>query len=223
MTELYFIPGLGADARLYTKQKQAGFTFRVLEWIKPYENESLQEYSARLSEGIRDKSNFALVGVSLGGLVAQEIARLHRPKKLIIISSAKCSKEIPFYLRLFRIVPLHRLFSGSAFRAMGKMARRILGGTNKEEGKQVQAMIDAADPDFMKWAIHQVIHWDCKAAIENTVHLHGTHDIMFPACWIKNAVFVKGGSHIMIYTSAGEVNKLIRNELYGMDVQVHPD
>lgn len=217
MPTLYFIPGLGADYRLFSKQKKAGFKFQVLEWIRPKKGETLQQYSLRLSEGIHDKSDFVLLGVSLGGLVAQEIAKVYPPKKLILISSAKCTAEIPFYLRILRILPLHRLFPGSLLRAMGRRARLILGGIPGEDSKDILEMVAAADPVFIEWGIDQVIHWNCKTSLKDIVHFHGTSDIVFPACWIKNAILVKGGTHIMILAQAEKVNKLIRDALEGTE------
>ncbi len=45
---LYCIPGLGADERLFSKIRSNEFDVEVLNWIEPYENESLQSYAARL-------------------------------------------------------------------------------------------------------------------------------------------------------------------------------
>lgn len=213
MTEIYFIPGLGADARLFSKQKQAGFNFKVLEWITPNKNERLATYALRLSEGIINKEDFMLVGVSLGGIMAQEIARIYKPKKIILISSVQSSKEIPFYFRGFRYLPIHRLIPGKFFRVVGKVIRHILGGTTHEEGKQIEAMINASDPDFMYWAIDQVIHWRCKQPLKGMIHLHGTMDTMFPGIFLQNATFIKGGSHLMVYTKAKEVNAYLKNFL----------
>ena len=211
--KIYFIPGLGADKRLFEKQKKLGVDFEVIEWVPPLANERLKDYALRLAEKIRDKENFILLGVSLGGIVAQEIARVYPPKKLILISTVKSHHEIPFYLRLMQAIPFYKIFPAETLKSMGKLARRILGGTNNIEGKQMREMIEDANPKFVKWAIHEVIHWRFDFTCINSVHLHGTSDILFPKFFIKKAKFLKGGSHIMIFTMAEEVNVFIANEL----------
>jgi alpha/beta superfamily hydrolase len=44
---------------------------------------------------------------------------------------------------------------------------------------------------------------------ENTVHIHGTNDAVFPIKKIKNVIKIQGGTHIMILTKAKKISKLI--------------
>ena len=45
--------------------------------------------------------------------------------------------------------------------------------------------------------------------MKNIVHIHGTKDNVFPLKHIKNAIEIKGGTHIMILTKAKKISKII--------------
>ena len=46
-----------------------------LEWIDPVKNETLKNYALRLAEGINTNEPFAIIGLSMGGMITSEIAR----------------------------------------------------------------------------------------------------------------------------------------------------
>ena len=106
MHTLYFVPGLGADERLFSKLKLDGFEKRCIKWIPPLKNESLPGYAERLSAQINAGESFSLIGVSFGGMIAVEMSQFLNPKHLILISSAKTCYEIPGSMKLFRYLPV---------------------------------------------------------------------------------------------------------------------
>lgn len=61
----------------------------------PLRNESLKAYVQRLSAQIDTSEEFAIVGVSFGGIVAVELNKIICPKQTILISSAMTSKQLP--------------------------------------------------------------------------------------------------------------------------------
>ena len=86
--KIYGISGLGADKRIFDSLN-LDYPLIPVDWIEPTENESLKDYSNRLLKVIDTKSDFALLGVSFGGLVAVEISKVLKPRLTIIISSAE--------------------------------------------------------------------------------------------------------------------------------------
>jgi len=63
----YFISGLGADKRIFSKLKLSEkINIIHVDWINPDRNETLEAYSKRLSRIIDTSQPFALVGVSFG-------------------------------------------------------------------------------------------------------------------------------------------------------------
>ena len=98
---IYFISGLGADRRVFQKLKlPEGFTAQYIDWIKPFEDESLEAYSKRMATAIDTSKPFVLVGLSMGGMVSIEIAKFTQPKLVILISSIKSIDELPWYYKL---------------------------------------------------------------------------------------------------------------------------
>ncbi|WP_051584663.1 alpha/beta fold hydrolase [Pedobacter jeongneungensis] len=96
----YFICGLGADKRIFAKLKlDEKINMIHVDWIKPVKNESLSAYAERLSKVIDNAQPFALVGVSFGGMIAVEIAKILNPVSTIIISSTMLSNHLPVLYR----------------------------------------------------------------------------------------------------------------------------
>ena len=66
---VYFISGLGADKRVFSKlQLDDQFSVNYIEWIAPLKKETLQHYASRLVTQIDTTKPFQLVGLSFGGI-----------------------------------------------------------------------------------------------------------------------------------------------------------
>lgn len=215
--KLYLIPGLGVDKRLYEKQLQDGFEFTVLEWLKPARKETLEQYCKRMSERIHPDEPFVLGGVSMGGIVAQEIARIMQPEKVIIISSIRNCSELPPHLRLLRKLPLHKLVPFFLYRytpVVAAIIRPVFGKMGAADKQSFREMVKDSDPWFIKWAIDRVINWGRKPDLTNVVQISGTADYVFPIHFIRKPDYlIEKGSHFMIRTRAEEINKILSEEL----------
>jgi surfactin synthase thioesterase subunit len=101
----YFISGIGADYRLFTHIRlPEGFETCYIHWIPPGKDESLPTYARRLAEQIDTSEPFVLIGFSLGGIMAVEIAKVYPPICTIIISSVPVSANLPpFYVLADRL------------------------------------------------------------------------------------------------------------------------
>ena len=94
---LYLIGGLGADERVF-KYLNINVKTQIINWILQEPNEELKSYAKRLTEQINKNEEFAILGVSFGGIIAIEMAKFIRPKKLILISSVESSNQLPKHL-----------------------------------------------------------------------------------------------------------------------------
>ena len=103
-TPIYLISGLGADKRVFSKLELGDLNVVHLDWIEPLKNETLKSYAMRLAAGIDSSEEFYLLGVSFGGVVAQEIAKILNPKKVFIISSMMHHNELPMLYNLGRLL-----------------------------------------------------------------------------------------------------------------------
>ncbi|MDR2114868.1 MAG: alpha/beta hydrolase, partial [Planctomycetaceae bacterium] len=78
---IVFIPGLGADHRLFKYQTEYFPNSIAIDWIDPVSNETLEEYAVRMATMIRLKlpvetknHDVVVCGLSLGGMIAPYIA-----------------------------------------------------------------------------------------------------------------------------------------------------
>src|SRR3982751_617609 len=111
---VYFISGLGADWRIFSKLRlPSSVTIKYIEWLEPLRRESLNDYCKRLTGQINTKEKFMLVGLSFGGMVAIEIAKLIAAEEVILLSSIATSKELPLYMRVINRIKLHTIFPAS--------------------------------------------------------------------------------------------------------------
>ncbi len=92
--KLILLPGLGADSRLFDPQRQAFRDLWSPPWILPRNYERLIDYAERMAEVVALREPFVLGGVSLGGMIAYEIARHVKAHAVILIASCRTRQGI---------------------------------------------------------------------------------------------------------------------------------
>ncbi|MBK6752716.1 MAG: alpha/beta fold hydrolase [Flavobacteriales bacterium] len=97
--DIYLIPGLASDHRLFERLELPGHTLHCLEWHRMPERSTIERFARALATKVDVSRPHALVGVSMGGMVAQEMAALTKPSKVVIISSWKGRAEMPWNIR----------------------------------------------------------------------------------------------------------------------------
>jgi pimeloyl-ACP methyl ester carboxylesterase len=212
MRKVYFISGLGANEKVFQYLKLPGIEPVYLNWLPPMPHETLAQYALRLSKGITTP-NPVIIGLSFGGMVALEIARLMPVQMVILVSSAKNSSEIPFYFRLGRYLPLHKVLPLTSL-AGNKMVMRLLFGVRNKMAQQVmQSIMQNNVTGFNNWAINQVVHLPNLPLPCKVIHIHGTADRLLPYRYVHADYAIKGGTHFMIATKARQVSQIINRLL----------
>jgi pimeloyl-ACP methyl ester carboxylesterase len=100
LTTIYFLPGLGADHRLFNEISLPGYRVVHITFPVPEKGDTMESYAKRISRQIDPTGKFILVGVSLGGMISCELDEMLRPHKTILISSARNRSEIPALYKL---------------------------------------------------------------------------------------------------------------------------
>src|ERR1700761_2424746 len=135
MSKAYLIPGLGADSRIYNNIVIDGYELIKLDWIEPDSTDTLKSYAQKLILQYNIEPLSAIVGNSLGGMIAIEIAKIIPAKKVILISSIKTAAEAPVYFSFFRALPVYKLIPGKLMTSMGFAIRFAFGKMKEEDNR----------------------------------------------------------------------------------------
>lgn len=207
--KVYTISGLGADERVFSQLK-LNYEVVHIKWVKPIDNEPIADYARRLSKKINENEDFALIGVSFGGLIAVELSKILSPKITILISSASTKYELrPIYHLIGRCSFLKR-FPTSIFNLPTSLAFYLFGAKNKS---LLQKILNDSDSYFTKWAILQLLNWQQTERIENIYQIHGTNDKLIPSRGNSHIHYIHLGEHFMIVDKAQEISLLINIKL----------
>lgn len=197
---VYFLPGLAANPSIF-KNIQLDpnrFEMHFLEWMIPFEEESISEYALRFCSKVKH-SNAVLVGVSFGGIVAQEMNLVHNFRKIIIISSVKTRQELPLHFQLAGKTKVYKLMPTSLFaQNIDLLSKYAFGKPIVKRLDLYKQYLSITDKRYLDWAIKQVVSWNQEQSDPNLVHIHGSKDLIFPIENITDSIVVKEGTHIMI-------------------------
>ena len=219
MLNVYCIPGMGVDERIFQNLSLNNCTIRHIKWITPLINESLPDYAMRLAKQIDTSQPFILIGVSFGGMCCTEITRRLNPLKTILISSCKASDELPLKIHAFKLFPLYKIWNDKLFIYGALLLRKNFGVLTKEYTELFRRMLKTAPVNYFKRAVHCIVFWKNKPAHKNIIHIHGTADKILPFRKIKNCDYtINNGTHWMVMDRADEISKIINGELKKLSI-----
>ncbi len=209
MKKVYFISGLGADKTVFSYLDLSFCEPVFVDWIPPLVNESLPDYAVRLRESIQEEHP-VLVGLSLGGMLAAEMAATDKKAMAIIIASNRSSKELPILLRSLKYFPVYKLMSPFLIKNMQRMYTYAFGVKEKAHKEILYKVIAKVDIPFVKWAIGAITKWRYQAPASNIIHIHGTADRLLPLKKVNPDYVIRGGSHTMTLDKHEEVSVLLK-------------
>ncbi len=211
--KVYFISGLAADGRVFKNLRlPEGFEPIYLDWIKPLKDESLRAYSLRLAEKIDTSEEYILVGLSMGGMVAVEIANKIGASLTIIIASVPISTQLPYYFRIAARLYLHKMISIRLIKNAA-IAKRLFTTETKEDKELLKTVIRESDPVFIKWALTAILHWQNQTIPEKLIHIHGSRDEILRMRFTKPTHIISKAGHLMVLNRADEINRILNEEL----------
>ncbi|MBK5213775.1 MAG: alpha/beta hydrolase [Flavobacteriaceae bacterium] len=206
-THLYFVPGMAAGSEIFRNIKlPRNYEIHILEWLIPEKGESLKDYAQRMALCVKE-NGAVLVGVSFGGVVAQEMSVFLNLKKLIIISSVKTRNELPRRMKLASFTKAYKLIPTSLVLSVEDLTKFSVGPKSKKRLSLYQQYLHVRDKQYLDWALEKMVTWERKKKIENVVHIHGEKDMVFPIKYIEGCEVINGGTHIMILNKGQEISK----------------
>ena len=210
---LYLLPGTGADARLFHALDLSDYDTVNVQLPVARRHESMSAYAARVATQIDTTERFALLGVSLGGMVATELAEIVHPEQVVIVASAKTRYELPPSYRLARHVPIYRVVGGRSMRFFTKMAQPIFEPMAPAQRELFMAMLYGKDPKWVQRAVGLMVRWDRQEAPTGITHIHGSLDHTLPIKHVDADVVVESQGHMLTYSQPEVVEAVLKEVL----------
>lgn len=212
MERIYCIPGIGADETVFKKLQVPGKELVHIHWPEFDKHDELGCYAQKIIPQIKEE-NPVILGLSFGGMLAIEIAKIHPVRKIILVSSAKTKYELPQYGKFFRTLILSQVIPSFLYTIPNTVTYKLFGAHKEEEIDMLKGVFENTDGKLMKWAMKAITLWRNETYPEPLVHIHGTADKILPIENIHANYIIEGGSHIMIYNRAQEISNIIAKEL----------
>jgi len=207
-THVYLMPGMAANVSIFDEIKLSENQFSVhkLEWFVPEKGMSLMDYAQKMCEEINEP-NPVLLGVSFGGMLVQEMAKIIPVKKVIVVSSVKSRHELPKRMIFAKYTKVHKLLPTSLVNNVELLAKYAFGETVTKRLHLYEKYLSIRDKSYIDWCIDQIVNWQQEVPPPNVVHIQGERDAVFPMVNIKKCTVVKNGTHTMIIHRARWFNE----------------
>ena len=208
---VYLLPGIGCDRRLFSRMELPGHEVRVLEWPDFPRGCTLSGLARELASGVDASRPHILAGVSMGGMVAQELALLTNPQKVVLISSWTGPAEWPLHARLARRFHLWNTVNRFSMWFSWPL-KNVLGHRPRDIDRLLWEMAKAQTATKVRRGLRALLHWEGSTWKGPLARIHGDNDHVIP---LKRPVghVIPGGEHIMVLTRAGEVSRCMLSEI----------
>ncbi len=195
---IHIYPGMGATASMYGDLWRNEIPGLFHDWPEWQGETTITELAERIAieHGIIDGD--ILIGSSLGGMVACEIARIRRIELVVLIGSAANKQEISQILKI-----LHPLADYSPIGFIKACSGKL--------PSEVAKMFSQSDPEFIRAMSKAVFHWEGVAPSTRLLRIHGVHDPIIPSP--EGVDFLIRGGHLIAMTHPEECIKKLKAEL----------
>jgi pimeloyl-ACP methyl ester carboxylesterase len=206
---IIFFSGMGADERAFQYLDLGDFEGVYLNWKEPKEDETLNDYALRMVTEVEIVPTDIIVGLSMGGMVAQIIAASFTVKKVIIISSLRSGETLQPLFTAAQRLKLMKLVQKDLLKSTILKGLKIYLPLEDERLQLIIDMLDCFSGNYYKWAMNAVLNWQGANANCPVYHIHGSKDELFPIAQVKDAEIIDGGRHLMIVTRPDEVSRIM--------------
>jgi len=194
----HFLPGMGADGGMYAGPWRTIPDSGFIDWPTYRGETELHEVAIRVVEenGISDGDT--IIGSSLGGMIACEMATLLKPERLILTGGVCHPDEINGLLRL-----MHPLANLTPIQFLGSLSASVPG--------ELARMFTGVDAEFVRAMCLAVFRWgglDPDAI--RPVRIHGARDLVVPLPENVDKI-LPGAGHLIAMTHAEECVAWLRS------------
>lgn len=215
----YILSGLGADERVFDQIDFGDFSPVFIPWEPVDPDQSFESYIKQLSNHIKSEHPI-LIGISFGGIVAQELSVLLNNCPVLIISSVRTRYEMSPLLRFSGKIGLHKLMPVKQVLKPSSINYWLFGTQTDSEKELLDQILADSDPVFTKWAIHQITNWTrTKPVPAKVLHIHGDADRIFNIQNVRPDYIIPGGTHFMTVSQYKEVSQAIQDALEKLTIR----
>lgn len=214
MQRVIFLPGMGADSRIFKYLDIPDIEPVYVEWQQPEDGESFTDYGLRLVSELNLNKEDVLIGMSMGGIMAQEIAAAISVKKVILVSSLRSGEKFQLPIELAKRMDLPNRFSDEWLKKIVFSGIKMSTPLNPKAGDLLLNMVDQFDGAYFKWAMNQILNWQGVSLDCPVYQVHGSKDLVFPIQNVQDAVIVEGGTHLMVTFKAKKVSQILTDFLF---------
>ena len=208
--KLYIVSGLGADFKVLEKLELNPENEVVfLDWLIPERNEKFENYIQRMTDRVDDSEPFYLLGYSFGGIVVQEIDKLKKAEKVVILGSIKSDKEKSKLIKTGEITGIPKIIPEKMFNEKSAVAYSFFRKFFDPKNPRILDYFRVRDPYYLKWSVEKVSEWKFEEN-PNVIQILGDRDIVFPVKYSKPNYVIKGGTHLFPATKHKEVSKILQ-------------
>jgi pimeloyl-ACP methyl ester carboxylesterase len=209
--KVYLLPGIGCDHRMYDRFDLEGLDVHKLDWPPFPKGCTLAEIAQAMSAEVDTNGPHILAGVSMGGMVAQELAAITKPVKVVLISSWTGPQEWPLHARLGSSLRLHHLITHFTAWATWPV-KRVLGRRDRATDRLLWEMARKETVRKIRNGTGAILRWKGSPWTGTVVRIHGDKDRVVPMRFPVDHV-VRGGAHIMVLMRAEDVSRALRAAL----------
>ena len=213
MIKAYFLPGMAADRRLYSKMTIEGVEPVFIDWPHPGQAKTLTDYAHVLVDRfITPQEPHVLVGSSMGGMMAVELAHLTSPLHTYLLSAPATRREFPQLLNRLRASRLHKALGPKIVFRINRLADVFMGFKTEEDRALFYEMLEGYGPEFLHFAVNAVLEWDRQEPPAAYTQILGSEDKLFPPKRAEaQAHVIEGGGHFTTFEYPDELSALLNH------------
>ena len=197
--KVHVYPGMGATSEMYKGPwENCDFTFH--SWEPILDCKSIEAYAINLISKHEIKEGDVLIGTSLGGIIACEIANQINISKLCLIGSAIQPQEIKMFLKV-----IHPIVDYSPLSFIQSLVGKV--------PNELSRMMSESEGAFIRTMCRAIFQWGGLRSDVPLYRIHGKSDFVI-SCPQENVTQIDGG-HLIAMTHANEcvtfINRSLKN------------
>ena len=218
---LVLLPGLGADARMFSSIRNGLPQTVTPPWIRPDHRESVADYARRFAPIIDPGRPFFIGGASFGAVMALEVAALlPNARACFVIGSIRHDRSKPTRIRILKpITPLVGLLP-----ALSPWIVRLIGHWLRAPTRGVLIQLADTDARFLRWGAQAILNWKPSKDLDRvrTFQIHGDRDRVFPIRLTAPDRIVPGAGHLIAITHPKPVTEYLACTMAALEQEATP-